>query len=208
MLAVIDLKIGNTGSLMRALELVGLHAQPTADPAGIAGANAIILPGVGAFGAAMQRLYENGLVAPLRRAAAAGTPIFGICLGMQLLATESEEHGHHDGLGLIPGRVRRLIPDHPGVRVPNVGWADVTPSRPGALFDGDGGCFYHVHSYQFVPDDPTAIAATIDYGQQRVCVAVERDVVCGVQFHPEKSQDDGLGLLARYAARLRRENRL
>jgi glutamine amidotransferase len=122
---------------------------------------------------------------------------------MQLLASESEEHGVHEGLGLIEGRVIRLAPSQPGFRVPNIGWYDVRVTRPGLLFDSAaGGCFYHVHSFHLVPKDQTAIAATIDYGGQQVPVAVEQNNIVGVQFHPEKSQDDGLDLLARFFRRL------
>jgi glutamine amidotransferase len=209
MVAVIDLEIGNVGSLLRALETVGVPAERTTNPAALARARAIVLPGVGAFGAAMDRLRGQGLVEPLRRAAAAGTPVFGICLGMQLLGSVSEEHGTHDGLGLVPGRVTRLSASDPRLRVPNIGWVDVTPARKSRLFNGAApGSFYHVHSYSLTPDDAGAVAATIRFGDAPICVAVERGDIWGVQFHPEKSQDAGLDLLARYAARLRELNRL
>jgi glutamine amidotransferase len=206
MLAVVDLNIGNIGSLMRALELTGSRATLTSDPFDVASASAIILPGVGAFGAAMQSLHDRKLVDPLRAAAAAGVPLLGICLGMQLLAGESEEYGRHEGLGLIPGRVRRLNPTRADLRVPNIGWVDVVPSRASILFGEGSGCFYHVHSYHVLPDDPSDITATIRYGDQAICVAVERRNIYGVQFHPEKSQDDGLALLGRFANHLKQMN--
>lgn len=209
MIAVIDLGIGNVGSLMRALHLIGAPARRVESADRLGQAPAAILPGVGAFGEAMQMLRGKGLADALRSTAAAGTPILGICLGMQLLAGESEEHGRHEGLGLIGGKVTRLRPSGREIRVPNIGWLDVTPTRSGTLFDAHAtGCFYHVHSYHFAPEEPSDVAATIDYGGQGICVAVERDAICGVQFHPEKSQDDGLDLLARFAERLRRAGRI
>jgi glutamine amidotransferase len=164
---------------------------------------------VGAFGDGMASLMEQGLVEPIRNAANRGVPVFGICLGMQLLASESEEHGLHEGLGLIPGRVIRLAPTRPGFRVPNIGWCDTRVTRPSVLFgSATGGCFYHVHSFHFVPRDGASIAATIDYSDQEVVVAVEKENLFGVQFHPEKSQDDGLELLSRFFRHLREIGRL
>ncbi|HEY0833522.1 MAG TPA: imidazole glycerol phosphate synthase subunit HisH, partial [Azospirillum sp.] len=167
-------------------------------------------PGVGAFGDGMAALREKGLAEPLRRAAAAGTPLLGICLGMQLLAEESEEHGRHQGLGLIAGRAVRLTADQPGFRVPNMGWCDVAATRPGVLFP-DGyhpTSFYFVHSFHVECRDPADVAATIDFSGRPVAAALEAGNVYGAQFHPEKSQDAGLGLLANFVALLRRQGRL
>src|SRR5262245_41478655 len=169
----------------------------------IAEARAILLPGVGAFGDAMASLRSQGLVEPIRRAAARGVPVFGICLGMQLLAEESEEFGRQEGLGLLHGRVRRLQADREGFRVPNIGWCDVAPKRAGRLFPRGGGSFYHVHSFHFEPRDPLVVAASIAFSGRDVAVAVEHGNLYGVQFHPEKSQDDGLGVLASFFEGLR-----
>jgi len=197
MIAVIDMGTSNLRSVVNALERVGAAPTVTGDAADVARADTIVLPGVGAFAAAMDALKAKRLVEPLRQAARAGTPLFGICLGMQLLADTSEEHGEHAGLGLIPGRVVRLNPTQPGFRVPNIGWY---PTRF-ADSDRDDGHFYYVHSYHFVCAEPADVAATIDYGGTAVAGAVKRGNVSGVQFHPEKSQDAGLDLLAAVVAR-------
>ena len=199
MITVVDLKISNLASVLHALRLVGGGEYRLATPEGIASAAAVILPGVGAFADGMASLREQGLVEPIRRAAAAGTPIFGICLGMQLLASRSREFGDHEGLDLLPGRVVQLVADRPGYRVPNIGWCDVSPARNGVLFpQAAGGCFYHVHSFHLIPDDSAAIAATTDFSGRDIAVAVEAGNLFGVQFHAEKSQDDGLAVLSRF----------
>jgi imidazole glycerol-phosphate synthase subunit HisH len=208
-IAIIDLGVSNLASVFRALERIGAPLAECADARDLDDAAAILLPGVGAFGDGMASLREKALVEPLRRAAAAGTPIFGICLGMQLLAETSDEHGRHDGLGLIRGRVTRLAPTEPGFRVPNIGWCDVTPTRRGVLFpEAKGGSFYHVHSFRLEPDDPACIAATIAYSGEAIPVAVEQGNLFGVQFHTEKSQDAGLDLLAAFLAHLRAAGRI
>jgi len=173
MLTMIDLGISNLQSVSEAFRRIGAPVEVADRP----GSGPVILPGVGAFGPAMQRLRERGLVEALR-----GRPVLGICLGMQLLADESEELGLHRGLGLIRGRVVRLTGD----RVPNIGWCDV---------DGIGGgrSFYFAHSYHFECD---AAAGTIQYGGRRITAAVRQGQIFGVQFHPEKSQDAGLDVLA------------
>jgi glutamine amidotransferase len=209
MIAVVDLGISNIASVLRALERVGAPLAERVGAAGIAGAAAVLLPGVGAFGDGMASLAAQRLIDPLRRAAADGTPILGICLGMQLLAEESEEHGRHEGLGLVRGRVVRLEATAPGFRVPNIGWCEVEPTRPGVLFPVErAGSFYHVHSYRLEPADPAIVAAAIDFSGRRIPVAIEQGNLFGVQFHAEKSQDDGLDLLAAFLAHLRREGRI
>lgn len=203
MIALVDLRISNIGSVRHALSRVGGASTETATVDTISRASAVVIPGVGSFGDGMASLREQGLIEPIRIAAKNGVPVFGICLGMQMLGSESEEHGRHEGLGLIEGQVVRLDPSHPGVRVPNIGWCDVRVTRPGHLFESAaGGCFYHVHSFHLVPKDHSAVVATIDYGGQQVAVAVEQANIVGVQFHPEKSQDDGLDLLAGFFRRL------
>ena len=207
MIALVDLKISNQASVMQALRLVGAGAHELATAANVLDADAILLPGVGAFGDGMASLQAQGLPGPIRAAAARGVPVFGICLGMQLLATRSAEYGDHEGLGLVPGRVERLVANQPGYRVPNIGWCDVRPTGASPLFPaGAGGCFYHVHSYHFIADDPAAIAATAEYSGRDITVAIAAGNVFGVQFHPEKSQDDGLLMLSDFLAHVRGAN--
>ena len=196
MIGVIDLGISNIGSVLRAFQRVGSTPTLLNDARAVAAAQAIVLPGVGAFGDGMAALQSRGLAAPLQDAARAGKPILGFCLGMQLLADSSEEYGQHRGLGLIPGKVIRLVPGA-GERVPNIGWCDVT-ARPGArLFRNTpaGTPFYFVHSYHLQCADPGHVAATIAFGKTPVIVAVEHGNIFGLQCHPEKSQDAGLGVL-------------
>lgn len=203
MIALVDSGVSNLASVIGALARVRAPVQVVREAEALARAPAIILPGVGAFGDGMAGLRSRGLVAPLREAARAGKPILGICLGMQLLVDESEEHGRHEGLGLLPGRVRRLVANQPSFRVPNMGWCDVAVPRPGVLFpDRDRReSFYFVHSY-FVDTAPENVTATIEFSGRSVLAALEAGNICGVQFHPEKSQDAGLDLLARWVARL------
>lgn len=209
MIALVDLHISNIGSVRHALARIGVPVAEIAAPSTIERASVIVLPGVGAFGDGMASLRKQGLVEPIREAARRNVPVFGICLGMQLLASESEEHGLHQGLGLVPGRVVRLDPTQRSFRVPNIGWCDARVTKPSLLFDeAERGCFYHVHSFHLVPDDRASVAATIAYSGRDVVVAVENGNLFGVQFHPEKSQDDGLELLARFFRRVRSTGRL
>ena len=204
MIALVDLKISNLASVLQALHLVGAGEHQFATAANLPHADAVLLPGVGAFGDGMASLEAQGLPGPIRAAAARGVPVFGICLGMQLLATRSAEYGDHAGLGLVPGRVERLVASRPGYRVPNIGWCDVRPTCASPLFpDGAGGCFYHVHSYHYVADDAGAAAATAEYSGRDITVAIAAGNVFGVQFHTEKSQDDGLRVLSGFLAHVR-----
>lgn len=203
MIALIDSGICNLASVTHALQRVGARIEVAARPDSMAGASAVILPGVGAFADGMRSLRDGGFIEPLRAVARAGKPLLGICLGMQLLVEESEEHGRHEGLGLLPGRVRRMVADQPGFRVPNIGWCDVASAREGALYPGPGaaGAFYFVHSYS-VETDAANVAATMEFSGRRLVAAIEKGGLCGVQFHPEKSQDCGLDLLARWVAKV------
>ena len=204
MIAVVDLKISNLASVLNALRLLDAPDHDFATPASVASASAVILPGVGAFGDGMASLRDQGLIAPLKAAAAAGKPIFGICLGMQLLATRSTEFGSHEGLDLVAGQVERLVATDPGYRVPNIGWCDVRSTGEGVLFPRQsGGCFYHVHSFHLVTTRPGVRAASMEYSGREVTVAVEDGNLFGVQFHAEKSQDDGLHVLSRFLAHVR-----
>ena len=202
MLAIVDMRISNLRSVYNALRRVGVEAVLTSDPKVVGKADAIILPGVGAFANAIDYLRLTGLRdVLLQRAGRDGVPLLGICLGMQLLADISEEYGETAGLGLIPGRVVRLESTSADYRVPNIGWYETRPRPKSVLFKGLKAqpAFYFVHSYQFVCADPAHVAATIQFDSRPASAAVERDNVFGVQFHPERSQDHGLDLLESFA---------
>ena len=196
MIAVIDYGVGNLFSLRSSLRRLGLDAAVTADPARIRAADRIILPGVGAFGDAMDKLRAAGLV-PVLRQEAAQKPLLGICLGMQLLFEESEEYGLHKGLGLLPGRVVAMEGRLPaGLPIPHIGWNGLTLTNPACpLFRDtkDGDCVYFVHSY-YAEGCGDALAATAEYGRD-LTATVWRDNVYGCQFHPEKSGPVGLQML-------------
>jgi glutamine amidotransferase len=196
-IVVVDYGIGNLGSVMKAFRHVGTPAVLTGDPAEVRAAEALVLPGDGAFGATMDEIRRRGLLEPLLSVAREGRPVLGICIGMQLLFEESEEHGRHRGLGLLPGRVRRL-PD--GLPVPHMGWNELHPTGPHPLLEGiaDGGHVYFVHSY-FCDAPEDVVLAWTDYGG-RVAAVVGRGNVLGVQFHPEKSQAVGLRMVSNFAA--------
>jgi glutamine amidotransferase len=195
-MTVVDYGIGNLGSVTKAFRACGADAILTGDPRELSRADVLILPGDGAFGAAMDELESRGLVELLKDAAHGGTPILGICIGMQLLLAESEEHGRHQGLGLLPGRVRRL-PDL-GLPIPHMGWNRLHRRRPHPILDGmdEGAHVYFVHSY-FCDAPEDVVLATTDYGVELPAVIGAGSVV-GLQFHPEKSQGVGLGLIARF----------
>ena len=201
MITVIDSGIANVGSVVSACDRIGVPRRVTTDPASVASASALILPGVGAFSDGMDSLRRHGLVEPICEAAAAGIPILGICLGMQLLTEASEEYGDHEGLGLIAGRVTMLQSPNPRELVPNIGWCDVTMrenSRLSAGIEG-GSAFYFAHSYQVICANPEDSVGSITFGTGVVSVAVEYGNIFGVQFHPERSQDVGLMLLDNFA---------
>lgn len=201
MIAMIDVGLGNLQSVRGGFQRIGVPIVSTSDPADVAGARAVILPGVGAFGEGMERLKSHGMIEPILRHAREKKPLLGICLGMQFLADASEEHGLHDGLGLVPGRVVKLDPPIAGTRVPNIGWCEVKKTGPGVLFAtiADKADFYFVHSYYFACADPARAAGLTEYGGQTYAAAVESGNIFGVQFHPEKSQDCGLELLHNFA---------
>ena len=196
-LAVIDLGVNNVPSVQRAFLRVGVETTPVTSAQDLRRASLIVLPGVGAFRDGMAQLHRLRLIEPLRHACEEGIPMAGICLGMQLLAEQSEEHGLHEGLGLIPGRVVRLISDRPGYRIPNIGWCDVRVERGSRLVDveRDGEAAYFVHSYHLECSDADDVVASIEFSGRRVAAAVERGSLFGLQFHPEKSQDLGLSVL-------------
>ncbi|MBO0767747.1 MAG: imidazole glycerol phosphate synthase subunit HisH [Solirubrobacterales bacterium] len=187
--------MGNRRSVEKALIHIGAEARISSDPRVLGSATGLVLPGVGAFARGMENLRIGGLAELLRSRVSAGTPLLGICLGMQLLFDASTELGGADGLGLIPGQVRGIQAG--GLRVPHIGWNDVSLERPAAILE-TGAPFYHVHSFAAHPDDPADVVGTTEYGE-RFTTVVQRDNVYGVQFHPEKSSTDGLALLKRFA---------
>lgn len=200
-ITVVDYGVGNIASLINMLEQVDASARLCAEPNQIERANAILLPGVGSFAHAMQTLRTRGLDDAIRAAAARGAMLLGVCLGMQLLARYSEE-GDAQGLGLIAADVRRIIPSREGVKVPHMGWCEVWPMRESWLVRSGipPERFYFAHSYHMICDDLDDIVATIDYDGVKT-VAVEHGLICGAQFHPEKSHRFGLRLLADFVRR-------
>lgn len=201
-IVVVDYGMGNRRSVEKALERAGADANVTDDVGAIRAAEGLVLCGVGAFPAGAQRLRESGLVEVVRQRVAEGTPLLGVCLGMQLLFERSDERGGAEGLGLLPGPVRQLEPAL-GLKLPHIGWNSVTwsegtasPLRAGLP---DGTAFYHVHSFVARPEEPSDVVARGDYGSPFV-TAVSRGNVHGAQFHPEKSSADGLRVLRGFAA--------
>lgn len=198
MIAVVDYGASNVASVLRAFRAVGADATLTTDPDVVRRAARVVVPGVGHFAPARRRLDETGLGDAVGEAARAGRPLLGICLGLQLLLTGSEEAPGVPGLGLLPGAATRFQTSLP---VPHVGWAQVTLTEAGSAHPvlaralaGGTGFFYHVHSYHPTRVTPAGDLAGAEYGE-RFATAVGRDTVLGVQFHPEKSQAAGLALL-------------
>jgi len=197
-IAVVDYGMGNRRSVQKALEHVGAHVAITRDPDELHAADGLVVPGVGAFPLAMRKLWELGLVDLIRDRAAEGSPLLGICLGMELLFERSEELEPTDGLGLIRGEVSWL--NTRGRRVPHIGWSDVLFLRNSPLTAGlpaEGCPFYHVHSFAARPSDPADVIGTAEYGE-RFATIVARGSVFGVQFHPEKSSAHGLQMLENF----------
>lgn len=197
---IVDYGMGNISSVRRAFEECGARVTVSDDPSGIDDTDRIVIPGVGAFPRAMQRLNERGWVEGIRRAAREdGVPILGICLGMQLLAEEGTEGERTEGLGLIGGRVERIETQNVGERVPHMGWNTVERKRPSTLFERipDGSDFYFVHSYRFIATDRQNIIAATPFAGETVAVVGDGHVI-GAQFHPEKSSRLGLQLLRNF----------
>lgn len=204
---VVDYGLGNLYSVRRALESVGAEVTLSADAATIEGAPRLVVPGVGAFADGMAGLRERGLVESIQRFAAAGRPLLGICLGMQLLASVGREFGEHEGLGLIPGRVvpvPEMATNGARQKIPNIGWRALHPTAEvdwaSTVLSGTtpGTSVYLVHSYHLVPYDSAHLLAWCDYGGHRITAAVCAGRIIGCQFHPEKSGPAGLAILSRF----------
>ncbi len=195
--AIIDYGVGNLRSVEKAFAATGCNAVVSADENLLRKSERLVLPGVGAFGACMDALTERGFDELVRERVTAGTPLLGVCVGMQMLFEESDEFGPTPGLGLLRGRVRRFADD---LVVPQVGWNQIRQRKPHPLFQGisDSAFFYFVHSYYCEPVEQEVILGETDYGVAYSSV-VARKNLCGVQFHPEKSQAAGLRLLSNFA---------
>ncbi|MBU4305608.1 MAG: imidazole glycerol phosphate synthase subunit HisH [Candidatus Omnitrophica bacterium] len=201
MICIIDYKMGNVASVAKAFELVGARVLVTADKRKLHKAKALILPGVGAFAAGMRNLRELRLIPEIRAAVNECKPFMGICLGMQLLFTTSEEHGKHNGLNIIPGNVIRFRSD---LKIPHMGWNTITQAagrkpQDAGLLKGvkQGSYFYFVHSYYVKPLKQSGVLAVSEYGQ-RFAAIVAKGNTFGIQFHPEKSSDLGLKILENF----------
>ena len=198
MIAIIDYGMGNLRSVQKGLERVGFDAVVTRDAGQIQAARGVVLPGVGAFSACMENLRKFGLIEPIREIVRGKTPFLGICLGFQLLFSESEEFGQQKGLDLFPGKV---IGFHggAGLKVPHIGWNRIEKQQDSPFLEGlsSGDYVYFVHSFYVVPSDNSIVATTTDYGQSFVS-SVATDKLFACQFHPEKSQDLGLRILANF----------
>ena len=198
MIAIIDYGVGNLRSIEKAFAATGSRAVISNDPSVLRGARALVLPGVGAFAACMRALSENDLDELLLERVAQGVPLLGVCVGMQMLFQESEEFGSTAGLGLLPGRVRRFSDS---LTVPHVGWNHVRSLRTHPLMEGIGErtFFYFVHSYYCVSERDELVLGETDYGEAFTSIVASENI-CGVQFHPEKSQLPGLRFLQNFAA--------
>lgn len=198
-ICIVDYGVGNRRSVEKALEKVGAETVISADPAVLAAADGLVIPGVGAFPSAIERIRALGLDEQIAALAAAGKPILGACLGMQLLFDSSVEHGGAEGLGLIAGEVVAL--NAPGGKLPHIGWAPVEWAGGSALTAGfdQGASFYHVHSYVAAPARGEVVVGWSSYGSRFASVVAQANIF-GVQFHPEKSSANGLRMLANFAS--------
>ena len=198
MIAIIDYDAGNIRSVEKALIALGEQPVVTRDKDTILAADKLILPGVGAFGDAMKRLHQYGLVDVIREAVKNGTPLLGICLGLQLLFEHSDESDGVKGLGILKGQILK-IPDSPGLKIPHMGWNSLEIKPDTRLFEGisNGAYVYFVHSYYLKAENPEIVAATTEYSTH-IHAAVEQGNVFACQFHPEKSSEVGLQILKNF----------
>jgi glutamine amidotransferase len=196
-IGLVDYGMGNRRSMQKSLERAGATVVLSGDHGALRATDGLVVPGVGAFAAAMRALTDSGLDQLVRERADAGTPVLGACLGMQLLFEHGAEHGGADGLGLLPGEIVPL--DTRGLKLPHIGWNEVRWARPSVLSQGlpDPAPFYHVHSFVPVPAEDDIALGISDYGTEFASV-VGRGNVYGTQFHPEKSSRDGIALLANF----------
>ncbi len=202
MITVVDLGIANIGSVVKALKSLDVDAVVTSDPADIAKATKLILPGVGSFGAGMAAVRAKDLAAPIREAALERKiPLLGICLGMQLLADSGEETGAHEGLGIIEAKIKSLDPALCPA-IPHMGWNNLESTAGNPVLAGlaDSPDFFFVHSYHMVDLPPDVTVSHCVYGKQAIVAAVARGNVMGTQFHPEKSQGNGITVLKNFLA--------
>jgi glutamine amidotransferase len=192
MIAIIDYSAGNLRSVVNAISRLGYQPRITSDPAEVVKAQAVILPGVGAAGDTMDNLKRLKLVAPIRQLITDGRPFLGVCVGLQVLFTSTEEGGGHECLDVIPGQVRQLPS---GLKIPHMGWNQLRQTLPHPIFEGipDEANFYFVHSYYVEPEDRSLVAGETEYGI-RLCSVVARGNLIATQFHPEKSGEVGLKL--------------
>ena len=199
MIIVVDYGMGNLRSVQKAFEKIGTNAVISRDPDTIRKADGLVLPGVGAFPECMKNLTRLNLVDPILEFISSGRPFLGICLGLQLLFDESEEFGVHPGLKVIPGTVKGFDRNM-GLKIPHMGWNQVYFRNDGSIFRGipDGSYFYFVHSYYVAPENDSDIAGETEYGIRFTC-AVARENIIALQFHPEKSQENGLKILSNFA---------
>jgi imidazole glycerol-phosphate synthase subunit HisH len=200
-IAVVDYDMGNLHSACKGLAMAGAETQITSDPEVLAKADAVVLPGVGAFDPAICHLRDRQLIQPLQAIARSGKPFLGICLGMQILFDSSAE-GSETGLGILPGQVRRFDSE-PGLTIPHMGWNQLGITQPNCpLWQGlsEADWMYFVHSFYVVPGEEGDMAASVTHGSQTVTAAVARNNVLATQFHPEKSSDAGLKILANFVA--------
>ncbi|NJN32069.1 MAG: imidazole glycerol phosphate synthase subunit HisH [Synechococcales cyanobacterium RM1_1_8] len=200
-IAVVDYDMGNLHSACKGLSLAGAQTEITADPAVLAQADGVVLPGVGAFDPAIQHLRDRDLIEPLRAIARSGKPFLGICLGMQILFEQSEE-GQETGLGILPGQVRRFASE-PDLTIPHMGWNQLTLTQADCpLWQGlpDPAWMYFVHSFYVAPAQAELAAATATHGSQSVAAAVAQGNVMATQFHPEKSSEAGLKILGNFVS--------
>ena len=198
---IVDTGVANRHSVRNALEYIGCEVTVSQDPEQILSASKLLFPGVGSFSAGMKTITERGLVDPLREAVVErGVPVLGICLGFQMMAETSEEDGFHTGLGWIPGRVSRMAPGGPDIKIPHIGFNSVAFEENSPLFGGlpQGSDFYFLHGYH-MEIDAEYVTGRCDYGGEFVAAIRSKNIV-GTQFHPEKSQAAGLQLLRNFAA--------
>ncbi len=200
MIAIVDYGLGNLFSVRKAFEFLGAEVAITDKPEDIRTAERVVLPGVGTFGDGMKNLRDRGLDKALHEAVIKDKkPFLGICLGLQLLAEAGEEYGKHEGFGWITGTVRKIASEKQNLKVPHIGWNNVTRTKDTPLFKGikPNADFYFLHSFQMQCDEPSDLVATTEYGET-VTAAIMRGNIFAVQFHPEKSQEHGLKLLENF----------